>query len=76
MATTLDSPRGWGMSSQGPHKREARGSESEMEEAAVLAVRMEEGAMSQRCDAPKICKRPETILSRACGRTSPAHTWI
>lgn len=31
------------MSSPGPHKREAGGSESEMEEAALLAVTMEEG---------------------------------
>ena len=35
------------VSSQGPHKREAGGSESEMEEAAVLVVTMEEGGTNR-----------------------------
>ena len=52
---TLDYP-GDPVSSQGPHKREAGRSESELEEAALLAVMMEEGATSQGSGASRSCK--------------------
>ena len=61
METTLVSPGGPG-SSQRPHKREAGGSESEMEEAALMAVKTEEGATSQGCGTSRSWKRPEKIL--------------
>lgn len=48
------------VSSQGPHKKEAGGSESEMEEVALLAMTMEE--MPQPgCGTSRNWKRPETI---------------
>lgn len=45
------------MSLQGPLKREVRESESEMEEAELLAVKMEEGAMSQGYGASKTLEK-------------------
>lgn len=44
------------VSSQGPHKRGAGGTESEMEVATLLAVTMEEEAMSEDVAPPEVGK--------------------
>lgn len=59
MGTTLDSPV-VPVSSQGPHKREAGGSEAERDGRCVLLpVRMEGGATSHGCGASRSWKRQE-----------------
>lgn len=60
----------------GPHKREAEGSEAEMGDAALLAVRMEEGAASKGYGASRSWKRRNGFSPGASGRTSPAQTWV
>ena len=75
MEMVLDYP-GDPVSSRGPHQREVGGSESELEEAVLWAVRTEEGATSQGCGASRSWKRPKPSLPQASRRTGPAHTWV
>lgn len=58
MGTILDSLVGPVLSKR-PHKAEAGGSESEMKEAVLWAVTMEEGAMSQGCGISRRWKSQE-----------------
>ena len=63
METTL-AFLGGPVSSQGPHRREAGGSESELEEAALRAVRTEEGPRA-RGAVPLEAGKVEMILPAA-----------
>lgn len=67
MRTILDS-LGSPVSSQDPPMREAE--RSEMEEAVLLAVMMEEGDTKQGYGTSRSWKRPEVFL-RVSGRISP-----
>ena len=75
MGMILDS-LGDPVSSQGPRKREAGRSESELEEAALWAVRTEEGATSQGCGTSRSWKRWKRFSSGVPRRTGPAHIWV
>lgn len=73
---TLDSLGASPVPLLGPHQREAGGSESEMEEVALLIVKTEEGTVSLGRSPSRRWKRPEMILPGASGRIRPAQAWV
>ena len=65
------------MSSQGPCKREEGGSEAERDaDAALLAVRMQEGPRARDAAPLEAGKGGNRCCPGASGRTGPAHAWI
>lgn len=56
---------------KGSHKRVAGGSESEMEEAALLVVKMKGGATSQGCGARRSWKKQEVVLPWSLWKDQP-----